>query len=39
MNPYSTGMRSALALAGRVCLLKQNHFLDGVQVIRVDDTA
>lgn len=39
MNPYSTGMRSALALAGRVCLLKQNHFLDGVQAVRVDDTA
>lgn len=39
MNPYSTGMRSALALADRVCLLKQNHFLDRVQVIRVDDTA
>lgn len=37
MNSYSTGMRDALALAGRVCLLKQNHFLDGVQAIQVDD--
>lgn len=39
MNSYSTGMRDALALAGRVCLLKQNHFLDGVQAIQVDDAA
>ncbi len=39
MNPYSTGMRSALALAEKICLLKRNHFLDGVQSIRVDKSA
>lgn len=39
MNTYSSGMRRAVALADRICLIKQNRFLDKVETVQIDEGA